>query len=366
MKGCLIPLEPAYFLLTLLFAGVFGYIGKRAGLPAGAMIGAMAGTVLLNLTVGQSYFYAELRPVLQILSGTMIGCKISRKDVADLKKLVLPTLFLIVMIVVFDFVFGGLIYLVSDLDIATSLFAAAPGGTADMVLVSADLGANTSYVALLHLFRLLTIFLVMPACIRRALGLKRGETLSGAPAGGKAVPKSVGAMAAGHGGNLGKLGLTFLLAALGGYLLHYLGIAGGALTGAMLFSGAFSVWKGPTPFPARLKFVMQALAGAFIGIGIDRERLAALPALLLPGGVMLLGVFLFTFSMAYLMRKWFRLDPAVALLVSTPGGVQEMSLLAEDLGADTPKVALMQTARIITVILLFPSLLAGVTEIIGE
>ena len=45
------------------------------------------------------------------------------------------------------------------------------------------------------------------------------------------------------------------------------------------------------------------------------------------------------------------------MFICSPGGVQEMSMLAEDLGADATKTALMQTARLATVIAIFPSMI---------
>ena len=42
-----------------------------------------------------------------------------------------------------------------------------------------------------------------------------------------------------------------------------------------------------------------------------------------------------------------------------------MALLSEDLGADTPSVAVMQTARLVSVILFFPTLLKLYFRLVG-
>jgi uncharacterized membrane protein AbrB (regulator of aidB expression) len=79
---------------------------------------------------------------------------------------------------------------------------------------------------------------------------------------------------------------------------------------------------------------------------------------------MFVGIFVYVLIAAAAMHKLFKLDLAVCLLSCTPGGVQEMSLLSEDLGADTPKIAIMQTSRLMFVILLFPTMLEAVTGLV--
>ena len=68
------------FFLTLACAFVGGTIGYKLRLPAGTLIGAMLGVTVLNLLYGDSHFYIEIRVVLQLISGAMIGSRISRKD----------------------------------------------------------------------------------------------------------------------------------------------------------------------------------------------------------------------------------------------------------------------------------------------
>jgi uncharacterized membrane protein AbrB (regulator of aidB expression) len=53
------------------------------------------------------------------------------------------------------------------------------------------------------------------------------------------------------------------------------------------------------------------------------------------------------------------------MLASIPGGAQEMSLLAEDLGADVPKVTLLQTFRYVSVIVVFPTMLSAIMFLLG-
>ncbi|MDL2233437.1 AbrB family transcriptional regulator [Ruminococcaceae bacterium OttesenSCG-928-L11] len=390
-----------HFLLTVLLAALGGLAGYKLKLPAGALVGAILGVVLLNLTLGTSFFYADIKVGLQFLSGAMIGSKIGKKDVLEIRNLVLPALFLLAGMVVLNLTFGGLIYKFSSLDVATALFSTAPGGMADMAIISSELGANTSYVAILQLFRILVIFIFMPPLFKKILS--RRASPAAAPVPEKAVasarraqpaamlqPALAGAAGGGVAVHAAKrqvdnpapdVGLWkstrnwvrenkrfFVLVAVavaGGLLFRALGVAAGALTGGMIASAAYCVWKGTVQFPSKLKIAMQILSGAFIGIGIDRERLMTLPELFVPCIIMFVGIFAFVFLTSFAMHKLFHLDLTVCLLSSTPGGVQEMSLLSEDLGADTPKIAILQTTRLMCVILLFPTMLRAITLLFG-
>ncbi|MGI6004402.1 MAG: AbrB family transcriptional regulator [Christensenellales bacterium] len=354
------------FLLTLAFALVFGYVGLKLKLPAGPLVGGIVGTAAMNLLIGRAVFYSDIRIVVQMLSGAMIGCNVGKRDFLEMKGIILPTIFLLFSMFLLNITFGSLIYRFSNLDMATALFATAPGGVSDMALISEDLGANTSYVGILQMYRILVVFIFMPPLFQKifsrinrrpvqvqAVGFVEESAQNEAPQ-SEEVPKS-----------RGRLLWLLLAAAAGGILFRLLGVAAGALTGAMVAAAAYSILCGKVPFPSKLQFFIQVFAGAFIGIGIDRARVATLPQLLIPMLVMFVGIFVFTFATAFLMRKIFKLDLAVCLLSSTPGGVQEMALLSEDLHADTPKVAVMHTARLMCVILLFPTMLGVIAAFAG-
>ena len=374
----------ANFALTLSFAFVFGTLGYRLKIPAGAMVGAVVGTVLVNLLFERAFFYADLRVAIQLVSGAMIGSRIGKKDFLSLKTIVLPTLFLLVGMVIFNLAFGILMHRMGGLDVATALFSSAPGGMADMALISAELGAETAYVGILQMFRILVIILTMPPLFKKILQ-KRGyrskqqETAASADMEEPearvmtaplfaATPGDVKPPMIGHVMPMVPMRLLILLfvAAAGGLFFRWLGVTAGALTGGMLASAVYCVLRGTVRFPSTLKFLLQILAGAYIGIGIDRACVATMPNLLAPALIMAIGIYGFVFVMAWLMHRLFKLDLAVCLLSSTPGGVQEMSLLSEDLDADTAKIAVMQTVRLVFVILLFPTMLGIIARLFSS
>ena len=61
---------------------------------------------------------------------------------------------------------------------------------------------------------------------------------------------------------------------------------------------------------------------------------------------------------AWLIQRWTSMDMITALFASAPGGVTDMALIAEDMGADSVKVTGMHTVRLIGVISLYPALIS--------
>ena len=90
-----------------------------------------------------------------------------------------------------------------------------------------------------------------------------------------------------------------------------------------------------------------------------------LAGLAVPALLVMAGVLLFSLLTGYVMHQLTKLDLATCLLASTPGGLTEMSLLSEDLGADTPKIAVMQTARLLYVVAFFPTMIEFVAHALG-
>jgi membrane AbrB-like protein len=128
----------------------------------------------------------------------------------------------------------------------------------------------------------------------------------------------------------------------------------GALAGAALFN----IFSGGNAWvPDQTKLLVQIIAGSFIGIAMERRDLARLPKLIKPMRVMGAGFLLLNITAGFLMAALSPLDLVTALMSAVPGGVNETPVIAADMGADAPKVAVMQTLRLIFGLGAFPSLI---------
>ncbi|NLO35975.1 MAG: hypothetical protein GX112_06455 [Clostridiaceae bacterium] len=358
--------------LTLLVASLGGYLGYKAKIPAGTMLGALLFTVLLNLIVGQAFVPAGVRPWLQMCSGALLGAGIRRRDVRELKYLILPGLVMIVLMMVMNVLFGYLMYRFSHLDLATALLAAAPGGMTDMALIAGDLGGDPMPVTLLHLARLLIIYALLPFIFARLQKYQNAHPVAGRcrpPEEQVTVQKKKPGptdVVAGRRQAAVALLMTLGAAAAGGSLLWQLGVNAGAMIGAMLAVAALNLTTGKALRPVKLRTAVQVLAGAFIGQNMTRANIGQMAGLIAPLLIMVVSVVVFIVVISLSLIALSRLDRATCILMSAPGGLQEVSLMALDLQADAPKVMVMQTTRLMVVIALFPSLLTAAAGLLGD
>jgi membrane AbrB-like protein len=128
------------------------------------------------------------------------------------------------------------------------------------------------------------------------------------------------------------------------------------MLGALIGAALFNIFSGGGAWvPDSAKLAVQVAAGSFIGIAMERRDLARLPKLLKPMLVMGLGFLILNIIAGFLMAALSPLDLVTALMSAVPGGVNETPVIAADMGADAPKVAVMQTLRLIFGLGVFPS-----------
>jgi len=346
-----------YLILALFLATAGGITASKLKLPAGGMLGAMAAVIIFNIVIQPPIILpGAFVPGLQLISGTMIGSRISKKDMLNLKSLAFPAVVMIVTLLLLNIGFGFAMYSLSSLNIPTALFATAPGGMMDMAIISDDLGANSAYVAILQLSRIMFILICMMPFYRKVLiklvTLKE-KTSPTAPKEGKAKP------------HIKYFFITFVCAAILGLSLRFLGIPAGAIMGAMLGAAIFNIFTSKGHFPPNLRLPLQIVAGTFIGLRMDRASIFAMNELIIPVLILFVCVILMTTIVAFAMHKITGLDLPTSLMAATPGGLTEMAIMADDLGIDAPKVAVLQMARLMCVIIFFPIMLAAVIGLTG-
>lgn len=387
------PYGPVLALLvTIVIGAIGGILLFKLKVPTGAMIGSMTLVLIFGLTSGKAYFPTGLRQYVQIASGILIGCRIQEKDIREFKNVVIPSLLLLLGMFSLNLLFAFLFTKIGGLDINTSLFAAAPGGMSDMALIAEALGANTAQVAMLQLVRILIIVSLFPPVFKylasrgwRLIQLKKDRAVGDAdseaetgnvkPADPAAQGSTAGEKPGKHNSRPGtsfwnrsaflrinlamvsRFLLTIALATGGGLVFNQFGVPAGAMIGSMLATAAWSILSGKAFFPTRMRLAIQIMVGAFLGARMTLDSLISLRNLAVPALIMMAGLILMSLGYGHFIHRITGLETSTCLMASTPGGLAEMSLIAEDLGADAPKVAVMHTFRMAVVILLFPMLL---------
>lgn len=159
---------------------------------------------------------------------------------------------------------------------------------------------------------------------------------------------------------------TVLAAVAGGLLLKLFKVPAGAMIGAMAAVALLSIFTGEAFFPSEIKMVVQMIAGAFIGVGIQKKDVLALKRSIVPAVILVAAIILLTLTMGFLLCLFTGYDLATALFCCAPGGVVDMALISYDMGADSSVVSVFQLIRLISVISLFPHLVTRVVRLFGK
>jgi membrane AbrB-like protein len=125
---------------TIAVASTSGLICKRMKIPAGALIGAMFGVLLLNIFTGKAYFPMSLRPYFRFLAGVYIGCRITQKDVQNLHTVIPAAIIMSTGLISLSLLGGYLISSITGLDLKTALLSTAPGGVHELSIIAEDVG----------------------------------------------------------------------------------------------------------------------------------------------------------------------------------------------------------------------------------
>lgn len=152
--------------LTLIMGLIGGYVGIKLKIPAGAMIGSMIFVGGYNVFTSNGYMPTNFKLVAQIVIGCTVGLNFTMDSVLGLKKIIIPSIILVIGLTTLSIVLGYIIHKVTGIDLATALFSSSPGGLTDMTIMSESFGAQTHIVALLHLIRLTTVLTILPAVIK--------------------------------------------------------------------------------------------------------------------------------------------------------------------------------------------------------
>lgn len=132
-------LMPRWAITTLGAVGG-GTLLYLVGMPAGAILGGMAITVLLNVTWGRCAMPSKTRHVTQTLSGAYIGTTLTAEYVRTLPQLIFPVLIMLVGVFVWCFLVGFIIHKLTKLEFETCMLACAPGGVTGYVPIGRRAG----------------------------------------------------------------------------------------------------------------------------------------------------------------------------------------------------------------------------------
>ena len=342
--------------LTMLAAFTGGTIFKKLGLLTPMLTGSIIGVSAITLLFpGSTWFPLELKTVVQIMSGAVIGSRVSRKNLHEMKKLAVPGIILISSLMVLNVISAVGMLKAGIPDIPTAMFASAPGGMSDMTLMSPDFGADPVYVAVIQFSRLLFVNMTFPPLIKF---IDRKKLYPG-PVRPIIPPEKR------HNteGTAGPLWLTALLALCGGLSFKLMGIPSGAILGSAFFVALQTIKYDRISIPSRTSMVVQLGIGCYIGVQMVRESLHIIATAAMPVAVLFIVCLIYTYICSLVVYRIAHFDFTTCMLMCSPGGLNEMSIIADEIGADAPKVAVMHSVRLLCIVGFFYNLI-GIIEML--
>lgn len=134
------------------------------------------------------------------------------------------------------------------------------------------------------------------------------------------------------------------------------------MVGALLSVAVFGIFTDLAYMPSYMRLAAQITAGAFIACNVEKEDLKRIPKLIKPAAIMIGGFFCLTIVCGTLIHWLGGLDWVSAFMSAVPGGMSDIPIITADMGGNSGKVAVLQFARLVTGIGVFPSYILFVTK----
>lgn len=165
---------PAVILVTVAVGTAFGLLGKKLGIPAGIILFSTVSVLIFKLVFGRAYIPRWLKRAAQVMTGCYIGTCFGRKELTELRLLILPAVLLLLGYVLNCFFMGWLLPKVTHLNRAEAMLIATPAGASDMALISSDVGVDSPDVCFIQILRMIIVVTVFPHIINLAVWLAGG------------------------------------------------------------------------------------------------------------------------------------------------------------------------------------------------
>lgn len=339
-------------ILTLAVGALGGYILYRLKVPGGLSMGALIAVGVFSLLTGWARSIPNIKVIMQVSSGMIIGSRITKATVKHLKNIWKIYLVTMALFILQTILMAFLMYACTDYDIITCFFSLSPGGQTDMTILSADYGAQSAIVAMMHSFRMILIYLIIPFVVRKVAETDGDEAYIGQE---KSDVKP----------NVKDWIFVLIFALVLGYLFKLIDLSGATMFGSIIGGALYSIFIREYRMPKILSSVNMVLSGTYSGTLITVSMLHAMTELWI-GLLFITGFLLICLVVdSLILRMIFRIQRLTSMFICSPGGLSEICLLAEELGGDIPTVATLQTARLLTVVFTISSL-APVMQLIAS
>ena len=152
-----------------------------------------------------------------------------------------------------------------------------------------------------------------------------------------------------------NLVVSIVLAVGAALLLNWLNFPAGALIGAMIAIAGLKLSGASVPdMPGALRFAALAVIGWDLGTKFNRQLLAAVSNNLVPLVLVIAAFLVLGWLLAWTLWRFGVMDPATAVLATSPGGLVQMGALTSEMEANAAMVVGFHLLLIVSVLLSAP------------
>ncbi len=369
-------LEGTWNLVLLILLAIPGWlIFHKLRVPAADLIGPMVFIAFVGaFGITGPAPSQSVRAVLQIVVGLFIGQQITRDIGQKLRGMVVPALTVSLGWLTAGLTLGFALYRITSLDGVTAYLGSTPAGIAEMSLLAVSMDGDPAKVVLLQFFRVSITMMAVPIIgphLFPGSAWHRETAVSADPEemgyGEDAhhpdrLPSTKDARskpANGQGHETALMLRTLAIGVVGGLILYTTGIMLGGLLGSMLAVGLARV-RGYEcrEFPRWLIILARLGLGGMVGQSVSSDTFQSLAAMAIPVTILTLTVLATGFILALILRRITGWNMETCVLATSAAGVSQMSLIAEDLGADAVVVTVLHLARLMSIVIIMPALIA--------
>ncbi|HTH34337.1 MAG TPA: AbrB family transcriptional regulator [Xanthobacteraceae bacterium] len=151
---------------------------------------------------------------------------------------------------------------------------------------------------------------------------------------------------------------TLAIALVGGLMFTYLGLPAGLVSGSVLAVAIAALLGRPMRLPLPLARICYVIVGILLGAVVTPETLRGIttwPVSIVCLMLCSLALMLATSSYLRVVHGW---DSLSALMGASPGAMAQVIALSSELGADLRAVAIVQTVRVLLIVIGLPNALA--------
>lgn len=330
---------------ALLIGAVGGACFLYLRMPLAWMLGAMFFTgVLIMFGLDRKVTMRvepRLRAAMIVIIGVMLGSAFKPAMIDRAKEWIGLIVLMLAYIPIVTTICYVMFRRLAKLDPVTAYFSAAPGGLQEMTLVGEAFGGDGRSIILTHALRVFLTVMTVPVYFRFIEHLNVPPMAQGVHM--WQLP-------------LHEAGLLVACGIAGWYAAKFLRMPAAQLVGPMVVSAIVHLfgWSSASP-PPELVATAQVVMGAALGCRFVGTPLKEVGRIAFYAVIATLAMLLVAVAMTVSFADWAGIKAEALMLVLSPGGMAEMSLVALGLGVEVAIVASMHIFRIAVVVLAVPT-----------